>query len=82
MSLLPVHGPARGVTTTGVRWPLVGADLVAGTTRAMSNELVGPTATVALREGVLVALQPGLAAPAVPPRTTPYDPTPRAGGDR
>ncbi|MEZ5180829.1 MAG: thiamine diphosphokinase [Acidimicrobiales bacterium] len=82
LSLLPVHGPARGVTTTGVRWPLVDADLVAGTTRAMSNELVGPTATVALREGVLVALQPGLAAPAVPPRTTPYDPTPRAGGDR
>ncbi|HRW37940.1 MAG: thiamine diphosphokinase [Acidimicrobiales bacterium] len=82
LSLLPVHGPARGVTTTGVRWPLVDADLVAGTTRAMSNELTAPIAQIALHEGVLVSLRPGLTAPTVPPRATAYDPTPRAGGDR
>ncbi len=80
LSLLPVHGPAAGVTTTGVRWPLLDADLVAGTTRAMSNELIGTTATVELRAGVLVALLPGGRAADIAPRPTAYDPTPRAPG--
>jgi thiamine pyrophosphokinase len=80
LSLLPMHGPVAGVTTTGVRWPLLDADLVAGTTRALSNELLEPVATVGLRAGVLVALQPGEPAAAVEPRPTPYDPTPRAPG--
>ncbi|WP_426572683.1 thiamine diphosphokinase [Aquihabitans sp. McL0605] len=78
VSLLPAHGPARGVTTEGLRWALTGADLVAGTTRAMSNELVERTAVVQVGDGVLAAIQPATIAPPIDPRTTPYDPTPRA----
>lgn len=77
VSLLPVHGPADGVTTERLRWPLVDAHLAAGTTRAMSNELVGADAAVRLSAGVLAVIQPGTTAPPISPRSTPYDPTPR-----
>ncbi|MET0903755.1 MAG: hypothetical protein ABWZ52_10990, partial [Acidimicrobiales bacterium] len=59
VTLLPVHGPARAVTTTGLLYPLDAEDLHAGSTRGVSNELVHDPATVALTEGVLVAIQPG-----------------------
>jgi thiamine pyrophosphokinase len=81
VSLLPMHGPADGVTTHGLRWPLVDAHLAAGTTRAMSNEVTDPPATVQLSRGVLVAVEPGTPAPQIPPRATPYDPTPRPSPD-
>ena len=55
-----MHGPARGVTTTGLLYPLHSEDLVPGTTRGVSNELVSDPATVTLTGGVLVAVQPGL----------------------
>jgi thiamine pyrophosphokinase len=58
VSLLPVHGPARGITTEGLLYPLAGEDLAPGTTRGVSNEMTDPTATVVLRDGVLVAVQP------------------------
>lgn len=80
LSILPVHGAAAGVTTTGVRWPLVDADLVAGTTRALSNELTAAIAEISVSSGVLAVVLPGTAAAAVAPRATPYDPTPRARG--
>lgn len=76
VSLLPLHGRARGVTTAGLRWPLVGADLVPGTTRAVSNELVANEACVALGHGVVLVVQPGSGAGPVDPRSTQYDPTP------
>jgi thiamine pyrophosphokinase len=60
MSLVPAHGPARGVTTAGLLYPLRGEDLEPGTTRGVSNELVAPEATVELREGVLLVVTPGL----------------------
>jgi thiamine pyrophosphokinase len=59
VSLLPVHGGARGVTTHGLLYPLAGEDLPSGTTRGISNELVSAPATVHLQDGVLVAVQPG-----------------------
>jgi thiamine pyrophosphokinase len=77
VSLLPLHGPADGVTTDGLRWPLVDAHLAVGTTRAMSNELLGADAHVRLTGGVLAAVQPGTVAAPIDPRRTPYDPTPR-----
>jgi thiamine pyrophosphokinase len=78
VSLLAVHGPARGVTTDGLRWALADADLDPGTTRGVSNELLGAEAFVAVAGGTVVVVQPGTAAPHVAPRTTPYDPTPRS----
>lgn len=59
VSLLPVHGPARSVTTVGLRYPLVDEDLVPGATRGVSNELLTADAEVRLRAGVLLAVQPG-----------------------
>ena len=61
LSLVPVHGPARGVVTSGLRYPLAGEDLAPGTTRGVSNELAGGRATVALRHGILLAVAPGAA---------------------
>jgi thiamine pyrophosphokinase len=58
VSLLPAGGPASGVHTTGLRWPLTGEELGAGSTRGVSNEMTEPTATVALTEGVLLTVQP------------------------
>jgi thiamine pyrophosphokinase len=61
LSLLPLHGQARGVTTSGLLYPLRGEDLEPGTTRGVSNEWAAPVATVRLRSGVLVAVAPGAA---------------------
>lgn len=58
VTLLPVHGPARGVTTDGLAYPLAGEELGPGTSRGVSNELLGPAATVRLQEGVLLTIQP------------------------
>lgn len=59
VSLLAMHGPARGVTTTGLRFPLSGELLTAGSSRGVSNEFTGTDATVTLADGVLIAVQPG-----------------------
>ncbi len=59
VSLIAAHGPARGVTTTGLLFPLDHEDLHPGSTRGISNELVDASATVALDDGVLIAVQPG-----------------------
>jgi len=59
VSLVPAHGPARRVTTAGLRYPLHGEDLDPGTTRGLSNELIAGDATVALEGGVLLVIAPG-----------------------
>jgi thiamine pyrophosphokinase len=61
VSLLPLHGPARGIVTDGLLYPLRDEDLAAGSTRGVSNELAAPEASVRLRSGVLVAVRPGMA---------------------
>lgn len=61
VSLVPVHGPARGVVTDGLLYPLRDEDLPVGSTRGVSNEFAAPDASVRLRSGVLVAVQPGMA---------------------
>jgi thiamine pyrophosphokinase len=68
VTLLPVGGPACGVATDGLLYPLRDEDLAPGTTRGVSNELLRPTAVVTLRSGVLLAVQPG---PAVTPGPRP-----------
>ncbi len=59
VSLVPAHGPARGVTTSGLRYPLHGEDLDPGTTRGISNELLDRDATVHLEDGILLVIAPG-----------------------
>ena len=59
-SLLAAGGPALGVRTTGLRYPLDHEDLLPGSTRGLSNELSEPVATVSLEQGTLLAVQPDL----------------------
>ena len=61
VSLVPLNGPAQGVVTDGLLYPLRDEDLPLGSTRGVSNELAAPEASVRLRSGVLVAVQPGMA---------------------
>jgi thiamine pyrophosphokinase len=63
VSLLPVGGAAAGVRTTGLRYPLHGEELPAGTTRGISNELAAPQAEVALAAGSLLVVVPHALAP-------------------
>jgi thiamine pyrophosphokinase len=57
-SLLAIGGPARGVHTDRLRFPLVGETLQPGSTRGLSNELLDATARVSLDDGVLLVVLP------------------------
>jgi thiamine pyrophosphokinase len=59
VSLLAVHGPAEDVRTDGLRYPLHGERLDPGSSRGVSNELLGARAEVRLGAGVLLAVLPG-----------------------
>lgn len=59
VSLLPLHGAAEGVATTGLRYALHGETLAPGTTRGVSNVLEAPAAHVSVARGVLLAVFPG-----------------------
>ena len=56
VTLVPLGGPAEGVTTTGLRWPLDGETLPPGSTRGVSNEMTRDTATVSVASGVLLSI--------------------------
>jgi thiamine pyrophosphokinase len=56
LTLLALGGLARGVTTTGVRWPLDADRLEPGSTRGVSNEIVSNPVRVHLASGSLLAL--------------------------
>jgi thiamine pyrophosphokinase len=58
VTLLAVGQPARGVRTTGLRYALNGETLEPGSTRGVSNVLLGTCATVELESGVLLAVLP------------------------
>lgn len=76
VTLLPVGGPAVGITTSGLLFPLVAEDLAPGSTRGVSNEIVAQPAEVSLLDGTLLAIQPGQLGlhhrpvPAAPPADT------------
>ena len=59
VSLLAVHGPAEGVTTSGLVYPLAGETLVPGTSRGVSNVFAETVAHVSIERGVLLAIRPG-----------------------
>jgi thiamine pyrophosphokinase len=58
LSLLPVHGPAIGVSTSGLEYPLHGETLPAGTSRGVSNVLAAHEARITVESGCLVAVIP------------------------
>ena len=59
VTLLPVGGAASGITTEGLRYPLRGESLSAGTSRGVSNVVETPPASVQLEAGTLLAVFPG-----------------------
>jgi thiamine pyrophosphokinase len=61
ITLLPLHGPAKGVTTEGLRFPLRGETLQPGSSRGVSNVFAADEARVRLESGVLLAIRPGAA---------------------
>jgi thiamine pyrophosphokinase len=63
LSLIPVGGAAYGVRTEGLFYPLRGETLYPGSTRGISNEFLGGVATVALDDGVLLAIVPHAVTP-------------------
>lgn len=59
VTLLPVGGPADGVTTTGLRFPLHDESLDPFSTRGVSNEIAHPTdAAVTVDRGALLVIRP------------------------
>jgi len=58
VTLLPVGGPARGIMTEGLEYALRDEELEPGTTRGVSNVMLGLNASVALGEGTLLVIQP------------------------
>lgn len=56
VSLLPYTTSVGSVSVTGMRWPLQNADLTLGSTRTISNLLLGDTATVSVGTGELLVV--------------------------
>ena len=59
MTLLSLHGPCSGVTTSGLAWPLSMAALDPGRTLGVSNRFVASAAQVSVEEGVVSVVIPG-----------------------
>ena len=66
VTLLALGGPARRVQTDGLRYPLADEDLHPGSTRGVSNEMIGAVAEVTLGEGVLLVIRPTAGLPPAP----------------
>ena len=64
VSLLPVDGDVEGVTTSGLRYPLVDEPLPLGPARGVSNVRLAAAARVTLRRGRLLVVE----STASPPR--------------
>ena len=58
LSLQAFGGPATGIRTSGLRWPLAGDTLEPGSTRGISNVFCASEATVSVGSGVLIAIRP------------------------
>jgi thiamine pyrophosphokinase len=58
VSLFAVHGPAEGVVTDGLVYPLRGETLDPGSSRGTSNAFAAAEARVSLSRGVLLAVRP------------------------
>jgi len=54
VSLLPIGGEVRGVTTVGLAWPLQAETLLLGFTRGISNEMTSREACIQIEQGYLL----------------------------
>jgi thiamine pyrophosphokinase len=69
ISLFAVHGPADGVSTEGLVYPLAGETLEPGSSRGISNRFAGTgtQARISVARGVLLAVRPNGIGPAEMP---------------
>jgi thiamine pyrophosphokinase len=58
VSLFAVHGPATGVVTSGLVYPLGGEMLASGSSRGLSNLFAASEVLVSVGRGVLLAVRP------------------------
>lgn len=58
VSLVPLGGPAHGVTTRGLRWELNGETLAPLASRGVSNVPLGRTFSVSVDDGRIAVIQP------------------------
>jgi len=58
-SVLAMHGPARGVSVAGARWPLDAVDLPPLSGWGVSNEAIAPPVSVEVVHGVVTVIVPG-----------------------
>ena len=56
VALLPLAGPARGITTRGLQYALAGGDLAFGRARGVSNVMTAPVASISLAGGLLLVI--------------------------
>lgn len=59
VTVLAVNGPAIGVTTEGLAYPLRGETLEPGSSRGVSNVFESEAARISVDDGVLLAIRPG-----------------------
>lgn len=69
VSLIPLVGDARGITTVGLAYPLENGALQFGATRGVSNYIEQTPASVELQQGLLLCVLIHGGAPAVESRT-------------
>jgi thiamine pyrophosphokinase len=60
LSLFALAGPAEGVTTEGLAYPLERETLEPGSTRGVSNVFAAESARVSVERGTLLAVRPGV----------------------
>ena len=54
VSLIPWQGEVIGIVTSGLKWPLQNETLYPHKTRGISNEMIGETAAVQIKSGLLL----------------------------
>jgi len=59
VSVMAVGGPATGVSTSGLAWPIDCALVESGLGLGLSNRMTGPIAELSVRQGVLLVIAPG-----------------------
>ena len=56
VSLIPQCSPAKGITTSGLRYPLNDESLFSGQTRGISNEMIGGKAEINIKLGTVLCI--------------------------
>ncbi len=57
LSLIPLTTRVKGIVTQGLAYPLKNSELTIGLSLGISNEIVDDTATISVKEGILIVIQ-------------------------